>query len=312
MRKSWITGSLGAAALLAGGIGPVGAVPTGTGPVGAEVPEFGRGTAHSAFTFPLEAGQNVSMHTMTVKPGEAVGWRPGAGSAMVVVKAGALTNYPTCQTKETWSAGGVYFRTTTGSDAAGATVNEGSGPAELVVISSDAAGSPAPAAAGHSQHGAMALPVMEGGSHEQPAAQAAGCPAGAAGQSTEHGHGMAYGPGELKQEAGKQVVVELFRLAPGYTSDWHQHPDANLAIQTKGVIENWTSCKDKEVWYPDNAYFHAPGHHGNHPNLTNNKTDKPAELIAIFFNVPSGHPAPVTPIMKAPPPAECPTSALTY
>ena len=290
MRKSLIVGALGAAALVLTGLHPAGAVPTGTGPVGATAPEIARGAAHGEFSFPMQAGHDVSVHTATIKPGAVVDW--GAGSDIVIVKSGTLTNYPSCAAKEAWEAGGAYFRATM-PDGAQLAKNESDGPVELVVISSDAV----PAAAAAHAHGSSA---------------ATGCPTGDAAQLVSTGAGPAYSNGDLTQGAGEQIAVEIFTIQPGYTSNWHQHPGANLVVQTKGTLENWQDCKTKEVWTPGNTYFHAPGHHGNHPNLTNNKSDQPAELIAILMNVPADHPAGVTPLTPVPPPADCPDSALTY
>jgi quercetin dioxygenase-like cupin family protein len=290
MRKSLIAATLGAAALTLSGLSPAGAVPTGTGPVGAKAPELARGASHGAFSFPLETGHNVTVTEMTVKPGEIVDWGSGPNSAVVIVKSGTLSNFTSCATKESWSAGGAYFRTSPGGQSLAK--NEGGSPADLLVIASDVAG------------------TAEG--HDHGATKAEACPTGPAASGISVGAGLAYTQGAIEQQAGEQIAVEVFTIEPGYTSNWHQHPGANMAVQTKGTVDNWQNCKDKEVWTAGNTYFHAPGHHGNHPNLTNNKSDQPAELIAIFFNLPANHPAPVTPISPVPPPAECPTSAFTY
>lgn len=290
MRKPLIVAALGAATLALAGLSPAGAVPSGTGPVGATAPEIGRGAARHEFAFPMEAGQAVSVRTGTVKPGEVVHFN--TGSDIVIVKTGALTNYSSCGEKEDWGAGGAYFRHTM-PDSGHMAKNEGDGPADVLIITSAAA-------------------MPHGGGHDHAMAQVEACPTGDLAQLTATGSGPAYSTGELAQGSGEQIAVEVFTLQPGYTSSWHQHPGANMVIQTKGTAENWQNCKDKEVWTPGNTYFHAPGHHGNHPNLTNNKTDEPTELVAIFFNVPANHPAGVTPIQQVPPPADCPTSSMTY
>lgn len=318
MRRTIVAGALCAAGLALSTTTPVNAVPTGgTGPVGATAPELGHGTAHGTFTFPVEAGKNVVARTYSVNPGEVIDWGSTPSSVMAVVKSGSLTNYQTCASSEPWKAGEVHFlaRSEALGTLEGVTKNESDSPAEVLAVVSDVAGTPTAHSAGHgsSGHGESGHDQSSARGPVQ-AAAAGGCPTGAPAKVSENGAGLSTGPGNFTQNEGLQVGVYTFTLSPGYTSDWHTHPDVNLVIQTKGTLENWQNCKDKEIWDPGFTYFHAPGHEsvGGHQNLTNNKTDKPAELVAVLFNIPAEFPAQFPPVFKAPPPADCPSATLTY
>lgn len=308
MRRSTLTALLAATALVSAAT-PIAAAPSGTGPVGASAVLIGAGMAEGDFGLPLQQGKGVSVETVTVGPGQFVDWGSEPGSAIVIVRGGEVSHFENCATKHTWSGGHTYFHAITGDPAAAMTVNEGDSDASLLVVRSGAAAPAEAAEGGHGGHGGEGAQA----DHHAPQ-QVSGCPAATAPAQVEsNGTGPAYNNDTvLQQTSGNQIGVYVFRLEPGYTSDWHTHPDANLVVQTKGVLENWNGCKEKEVWDPGNTYFHSPGHHGKHQNLTNNKTSEPAELVAVLFNLPGEYPASVPPVFKAPPPSECPTSAATY
>lgn len=297
---------------------PIGAVPTGTGPVGVTFELYGSGISQGPFDFPLEQGQPVSVRTVTAAPGEAIDLG-GEGATIVVVTAGAVSHYPDCTQKMSWSAGHTQFHSSSAHPGA-LTVNEGEGPATLVLVHSAATGAAPPAADGGHHHGGAGqgggpLPTMHSGGHDHHGAtEVSGCPAAGAPASAEpRGTGTAYNADTVMQQHDQQQLqVWRFRFEPGYTSDWHTHPGAVVAVQTGGVLENWNGCQEREVWDPGYSYFHSPGTHGRHQNMTNNKTAAPAELLGIFFNVPPEFQSVAPPVVKAPPPAECPSSTLTY
>ena len=316
MRRS-LLGALFATVTLVSAATPISALPAGTGPVGVTIQLYGSGISEGAFDFPLQQGKPVGVETITAEPGQVIEF--GEGSTIVSVTGGSVSHYPDCTIKETWTAGHTYFHSSSGHPGA-ITVNEGSGPATLVLVKSGATAVAAPAGGSHDHGhggghdgGGAPLPMAAGG-HDHGMTKVSGCPAaGAVAPVDPKGTGTAFNPDTVMQQHDHmQVQVWLFRFEPGYTSDWHTHPGAAIAVQTKGVIENWNGCQEKETWDPGYSYFHSPGTHGQHQNLTNNKTDAQSELVAIFFNVPPEYGNVVPPVVKSPPPAECPTSALTY
>src|SRR5688572_11178433 len=143
MRRS-LSGALLATVALVSAATPISATPTSTGLYGVEIELFGSGISEGNFELPLVQGQAVSINKVTAAPGEAVEF--GEGSTLVVVAAGSVSHFPDCTMKETWTAGHTYFHSTSGHPGA-ITVNDGSGPATLVLVHS-AASAAAPAAAG--------------------------------------------------------------------------------------------------------------------------------------------------------------------
>lgn len=318
MRRS-LSGALFATVALVSVATPVSAVPTGTALVGAAIELYGAGVSEGAFDFPLETGQPVSINTLNVAPGQEVAF--GDGSTMVVVTAGSVSHFPDCTMKMAWTAGHTYFHSSSGHPGA-RTVNDGSEPATLVLVHTAAANAPAPAAGdGHAHDhgggghgGGSPLPMAAGGHDDHGMSKVTGCPtAGTTAPSDSKGVGTAYNESTVMQQYDHQnLQVWKFTLAPGYSTDWHTHPGAVIALQTEGVLENWNGCKEKEVWDPGYSYFHSPGTHGRHQNMTTNKSDKPGSLIGVFFNVPPEYGSAFPPVIKSPPPAECPTAFTTY
>jgi quercetin dioxygenase-like cupin family protein len=297
MRRSILAGSLLAAGLALSATAPVDATPTGTGPVGAKAVLIGNGYARSNLTLDVEDGKNVSTQTITVAPGGVIDWGADPVNVVALVQSGTLTSYPSCSGKEVWETGHAYPFA-----SPGVVKNEGSGPAEVLAVVSNALSKAQVPHAGH-DHGSSPLEPME--AMEAPV----GCPTGTAAKGTDHGSGLSVGSTQFSQKEHKQIAIYQFTLQPGYSTDWHTHPGRNLIIQTKGKLDNWTSCKDKEVWDSGYAYFHAPGH--PHQNMTNNTGKEPAELVGVFFDLPQDYPPEVPPVIKAPPPSDCPQHFMT-
>lgn len=315
MRRS-LLGALSATAILVSAATPISAATPSTGPVGVEIELFGAGLSEGGFELPLVQGQSVSVNKVTAAPGENVEF--AEGSTLVVVTAGTVSHFPDCSMKESWTAGHTYFHSSAGHPDA-ITVNDGGEPATLVLVHSAAAAATPAAADGHAHshggggHGPGPLP-MAGGHGDHGMTEVTGCPAAAtAAQAEPKGTTVAYSPDVIFQQYDhKQLQVWRFTFEPGYTTDWHTHPDAVIALQRDGVLENWNGCKEKEVWDPGYSYFHSPGTHGRHQNLTANRSDGRATVLGVFFNVPPEYGSALPPVVKSPPPQECPTSVLTY
>jgi quercetin dioxygenase-like cupin family protein len=284
-----------------------------------EIELFGSGISQGSYDFPLVKGQAVDVEKVTAAPGEAVEF--AEGSTLVAVTAGSVSHYPDCTMKETWSAGNTYFHSTAGHPGA-ITVNEGSEPAILVLVHSGAtAATPAASGGGHHDHGGGhgSGPAPMGGGHEghgggSNMVEVSSCPGQTeAAAADPKGNTIAWSADALYQQFEKmQLQIWRFKIEPGYTTDWHTHPDAVIALQADGVLENWNGCTEKEVWDPGYSYFHSPGTHGRHQNMTTNRSDAPGTVIGVFFNIPAEYGNALPPVIKSPPPAECPTSVLTY
>jgi len=294
MRRSVLAGSLFVAGLALSVAAPVTATPTGTGPVGSQAVLIGNGYARSNLTLQVEDGKNVSTQTITVAPGEVIDWGAEPVNVVAMMQAGTLTSYPSCSGKEVWEEGHAYPFA-----SPGVVKNEGKDPAEVLAVVSNALSKAEMPHAGH-DHGSSPLEPMEA----PPA-----CPTGTAAKGTDDGSGVSVGSSQFTQKEHKQIAIYQITLQPGYSTDWHTHPGPTLVIQTKGTLDNWTSCKDKEVWNPGYAYSHVPGH--PHQNMTNNTGKEPAEFVIVFFDLPQDYPPEVPPVIKAPPPADCPLQFMT-
>lgn len=292
MRRLVLLGAVVSAALAASVTAAGGAGPGLVGPIGADIVEEGRAPFHNGGPMPVKAGKDVLVQKFTIAPGQTTGWQTHPNAAFLVAS-GMLSHYTSCADKEMWHGGSSHLHAASSGPEVGLLKNEGSEPAQLIAIFSDAAsGQPA---------GTPGFVPAEG---------PAGCDlgSGAAPEITELGRGTAYGSAVYEVEEGKSVVIQHFTVEPGWASGWHRHPDTTLVIQLKGELVNYTSCDEIEQWTPGNTYLHLNSeHHDGHANFTKNETGEPAELLAVLFNVPKDHPTGITPLTFTPPPGECPT-----
>jgi quercetin dioxygenase-like cupin family protein len=112
--------------------------------------------------------------------------------------------------------------------------------------------------------------------------------------------------GALPVELGKNVVVQKITVAPGSAIAWHQQPENTVIIITKGTLTNYVSCSEKQTWEPGKAYLELSSDKSS-ANLTKNEGSGPAELVAIFAQVPADQPAGSAPISYTDVPAGFPT-----
>jgi len=301
MRRSVLAGSLFAAGLALSVTAPVHATPRGTGPVGSQAVLIGNGYAGSNLTLDVEDGKSISTQTITVAPGEVIDWGADPVNVVALMQSGTLTSYPSCSGKNVWEAGHAFNFA-----SPGIVRNEGTEPAEVLAVVSNTVSKAETPHAGH-DHGSSPLEPKE--APVRPMEAPIGCPTGTPAEGTVHGSGLAVGSSRFTQKEHKQIAIYSMTLQPGYSTDWQTHPGRNLVIETKGKLDNWTSCRDKEVWDPGHAYFHAPGDADQ--NMTNNTGNEPAEIVMVFFDLPQDYPPEVPPLIKAPPPADCPLHFMT-
>lgn len=111
--------------------------------------------------------------------------------------------------------------------------------------------------------------------------------------------------GSVPVELGKNVVMQTFSVEPGGAIGWHQNPEATVVIVKSGMLHNYVSCTEMEMWEAGKAYVLSSGG----PNLTKNEGKDPAEILALFSKVPADQPAGSTSFTAADDaPAGCPTA----
>jgi quercetin dioxygenase-like cupin family protein len=115
-------------------------------------------------------------------------------------------------------------------------------------------------------------------------------------------------------EAGKDVLVSVYRLGPGASAGWHTHPDV-IGVILKGTFSYYEGhdgkCVPSGKFTKGQAWF-VKSHEG-HGHLGVNEEDEPLEVLAIYFNVPERYKA--VPVLgnqmdtldfSPMPPADCP------
>lgn len=271
MRRFLVSGSLIVAVLLVSMSAATGG-PRGT----FSYAENGRATAHENAKLEQQAGKDVAIQTVVLEPRSERLWP--ARDALVLVKQGALSANLNCTQRQMWESGHAYRY-----QGQAMLKNEGPKPAELVVVVLNA-------------------------SSEAPGGGA--CAPWVTVSPTELSRGAAYTDATVDVEAGKQIVVQSFRVEPGFNFFWHQHPGPTLVVQQEGTITEYMNCKEKVVWEPGYVYHHSPGHHGHGKETAKNEGEKTAVFMVVFFNVWEWHQSPLVPRDVQPPYEECPTRSL--
>lgn len=244
--------------------------------------EHGRAIASDDASIDVAAGDHVAVATATVAPGSEGLLAAEVADTLVLVTGGAVMAQRACGAeRERWEAGKAYYQ-----GAAPILVsNQGREAAHLV---------------------AVFLNLRHGRSRTTGSMP---CPGITPLPATQQGHGIAHSNGTVEVQAGKKTIVQHFVIEPGFNFFWHKHPPS-IIIQIRGTTTEYSNCTDTMVWEPGYAYHHTPGHHDHGPMTAKNEGQEAAELLAVFFNAPEWHPAPLVPRDVQPPYLDCPTRSL--
>jgi quercetin dioxygenase-like cupin family protein len=125
-------------------------------------------------------------------------------------------------------------------------------------------------------------------------------------EATEAGRGVAESAGILPVELGDQVAVQKIVVEPGKALAWHQQPENAVVVMTKGTLNNYVSCTDKQTWEAGKSYLLLGS--DKNANLTKNEGSAPAEFVAIFGKVPADQAAGSAAFRSTDAPAGCPAA----
>jgi quercetin dioxygenase-like cupin family protein len=114
----------------------------------------------------------------------------------------------------------------------------------------------------------------------------------------------------LEVKAGRDVLAAHYDIAPGWSSGWISHLPA-INIVESGTLSYVNpkngKCDTSEEYSAGQAFYHPA-----HRHMAFNRTDKPAVLTTVYFNLPHETPLPVVGNQTTavdftqPPPADCP------
>jgi hypothetical protein len=257
----------------------------GAGPLPiATVNEEGRVVAHKSAVIDVPAGSLIVVQKLVLQPGFSGLWPATTGDTLIAAKRGSVTTLAGCTDRQMWEAGHGYLRRPGDGPADLLVKNEGSEPAELIVVLFNAASTVEPTAATCAPRGTFS--------------------------ATEMARVVNSFHDTLEMDAGKQVVIQSFLVEPGFNFFWHVHPGPTLQLQKAGTTTEYMGCTHRLVWQPGYGYIHTPGHHGREKMTAKNEGKETSELLSVWFNVPEWHPAPLVPRNVEPPPTGCPTRSI--
>ncbi len=181
------------------------------------------GVAFGQFTYPLEAGKTLTVQRHVLDPGEIITWNGAATYvAMHGNEEGDLTNFPNCNSQQTWRAYPAYYvaRSKAAGTLTGVTANTSTVAIEFYTVKSEAIGAPQTDAQLHREPTSpQAGDVIAGeepnpGGIGDPVTAAGGCPKGAEGETTKLASGV-MGTSEGIDLTDHTQIVDLPAQAPG-------------------------------------------------------------------------------------------------
>lgn len=291
--------------------GPAGTGPVGTGPVGWTISSLTAGLAFGDFTYPVNAGKEITVERHVLDPGEVIRWN-GPGTTVAINQSGNLTNFPSCSSKQQWRAFPAYYvvRSQALGTLRGVTANLSEDQIELITITSGATGLPQRTDQLH-RHSGNEIPEIgdvgetanEGGIVD-PVEPAAACPSGPAGSTTRLASGTAASDEQIDLLDHNQIVVYRHTMPAGFNSGWFASFDPTVIVPVAGQME-WSQGCDDAVPRPVGTAFYPEG-----PHLARNVGSGPAEYLSLVWNVQNGAPVDVPVLIPELPPTECPDSIL--
>jgi hypothetical protein len=114
----------------------------------------------------------------------------------------------------------------------------------------------------------------------------------------EEGRALAHSSATINVAANSTIVLQKFLLQPGFKGLWPAEAGNTLILVKHGALATYAHCTDKEMWEAGHAYF-RPGGDGEAGVLVKNEGKEAAELVAAFFNAPSGQPAGAVPAAQS-------------
>lgn len=239
--------------------------------------DHGRGATVEAGTILVEKAKDLLVVKVTLEPGASTGWYENPGAVILVVKRGTLTRAEgaRCATR-TIPAGRAGLVPPGGH----LLKNEGKEPVEVSTTHvGSSQGAPRPYATG----------------------EASGFPCGAEtgevsvrelGRGPFTGLWRGDGTRRLDVQKDLDVAVSEYSLGPQFSTGWHNHPGAQVAVVTRGVVTYFEAhdghCERVDFKAGD-GFMLLPGHHYR---AVNQSSTDASGFVTTYVNMPRAKTAP--------------------
>ncbi len=284
--------------------------PAAANPVGAVEYVIG-GVALGDFTYPLKAGKNFTVQRHVLDPGEVITWNgPSTVVAMHANEEGQLTNYPNCNSQQTWRPYPAYYvaRSKEAGTLKGVTANTSSVQIEFFTLKSEAIGVPQSDGQLHREPTSpQAGDILAGeepnpGGIGDPVTAASACPKGVEGETIPLASGRMTNSKDIALTDHTQIVVYRHTVPAGYNSGWYSPYWPSMIVPVKGDLRVSHECGDGTA-QPVGSAAMTEG-----PTLV--RSAGAAEYLSVSWNVQNAFPIDVPFYLPELPPTSCPESPL--